>query len=204
MSKSSKSWLKTRARDAYVKQARQARYRSRAVYKLAQIDARHRLFKTGQRVVDLGCAPGGWSQYASRRIGAAGSVVAVDVLLMQPIPGVSFVKGDVREAPVYARCLQQLEGEGADLVISDMAPKLSGIKSTDQARSMHLVKLACDFAQAALKPGGTLLVKLFQGSEADAVRKEIAGKFQRLITCKPRASRAASREFYVLARLYGL
>jgi len=204
MPKSSLTWLKNRQRDPYVKRAQHSRYRSRAVYKLEEIDQRHRLFRAGQRIVDLGAAPGSWSQYASWRVGPTGRVIALDMLPMQPITGVSFLQGDFTDMAVYESCLARLEGEKADLVISDMAPNLSGIRHTDQARSMYLAELALDFACQVLKPGGGLLLKLFQGSGADAWRREIMQKFQKVSTCKPKASRDKSREFYVLAQRYAL
>ena len=202
MSKSSKKWLKEQQRDPYVKQAQRSQYRSRAVYKLEEIDQRYRLFKPGQQVVDLGSAPGSWSQYASERVGSAGNVIAVDILSMEPIAGVNFILGDFTETPVYEKLLEQLDGSKADLVISDMAPNLTGIKDTDQARSIYLVELAYDFAQQVLIPGGSLLLKLFQGTGADTFRKEIMDKFQKVTVCKPKASRDSSREFYVLAQVY--
>jgi len=204
MPKSSKTWLQAQQSDPYVKQARKSHYRSRAVYKLEEIDRRYRLIKPGQHIVDLGAAPGGWSQYASQRVGAEGRVIALDILPGKPIPGVTFLQGDFTDTEVYERCLDQLQGKKTDLVISDMAPNLSGIRDTDQARSMYLVELAYDFAQQVLKPGGGLLVKLFQGSGADACRRQIMEKFQKISVCKPRASRNSSREFYVLAQFYEL
>ena len=202
MPKSSKSWLKTRQCDPYIKQAQQHRYRARSVYKLAQIDRRYRLFKCGQQIVDLGAAPGSWSQYAIQRVGAEGSVIAVDRLPMQAIRGVRCLQGDFTHTPVCELCLAQLQGRKADLVISDMAPNLSGIRHTDQARSIHLAELALDFARQVLTPGGGLLLKLFQGSGADLCRDEIMRTFQKVSVCKPEASRNSSREFYVLAQLY--
>ena len=202
MAKSSKRWLQAQQRDPYVKQARQSDYRSRAVYKLEEIDQRYRLFRTGQVVVDLGAAPGSWSQYASRHKGAEGSIVAVDILPMEPIDGVEFIQGDFTETDVFEKCLESLHGARVDLVISDMAPNLTGIKSTDQARSMYLVELVLDFARQVLKPGGTMLVKLFQGEGTDTFRKELSKEFQKVTACKPKASRDNSREFYVLAQVY--
>jgi 23S rRNA (uridine2552-2'-O)-methyltransferase len=200
MARSSKRWLRAHERDPYVRKSRQSEYRSRAAWKLMEIDQHDRLFRPGQLVVDLGAAPGSWSQYAASRVGPRGRVIAVDVLPMAPVAGVEFMQGDFADAAVQARCLEALGDRRADLVISDMAPNLSGIRATDQARSMRLAELALEFARQVLAPGGDLLLKLFQGSGADAFRKELVEHFQRVNIRKPGASRSASREFYVLAR----
>jgi 23S rRNA (uridine2552-2'-O)-methyltransferase len=200
MSGSSKRWLREHARDPYVRKARQSEYRSRAAWKLMEIDRQDRLFRPGQLVVDLGAAPGSWSQYAASRVGPRGRVIAVDLLPMPPIANVEFIHGDFGDAGVHARCLEALQGRRADLVISDMAPNLSGIRATDQARSMRLAELALEFAREVLAPGGDLLLKLFQGAGADEFRKELVKHFQRVIVRKPGASKSASRELYVLAR----
>jgi len=165
-----------------------------------EIDERDHLFRPRQLVIDLGAAPGSWSQYAASRIGAGGKVVAVDVLPMEPIRNVEFIQGDFGDADVHRRCLGALSDRRADLVISDMAPNLSGVRATDQARSMRLAELALEFAEEVLAPRGDLLLKLFQGSGADEFRKELVKHFQRVIVRKPGASKSASREFYVLAR----
>ena len=200
MAKSSKRWLRDHERDPYVRKARRSKYRSRAAYKLQEIDQRDRLFRPGQLVVDLGAAPGSWSQYAASRIGPRGRVVAVDLLPMAPVNHVQIIEGDFGDVAIAARCLEALRGRKADLVISDMAPNLSGVRATDQARSMQLAELALEFATQVLAPGGDLLLKLFQGSGADEFRKELVEHFQRVIVRKPAASKSESREFYVLAR----
>jgi 23S rRNA (uridine2552-2'-O)-methyltransferase len=204
MAKSSKRWLQAHRRDQFVKQARDAHYRSRAVYKLQEIDKRDHLFKPGQTVVDLGAAPGGWSQYAVERVGHRGRVIALDILSMEPVDSLVFIQGDFTEEPVFNRCIESL-GEGrADLVISDLAPNLTGIRATDQARSMYLAELVLEFACRVLRPGGDLLIKLFQGEGVDAFKRELHARFQKVMVRKPRASRDSSREIYVLARGYGV
>jgi 23S rRNA (uridine2552-2'-O)-methyltransferase len=200
MSGSSKRWLRDRERDPYVRKTRQSEYRSRAAWKLAEIDQRDRLFRPGQLVIDLGAAPGSWSQYAASRVGARGRVLAVDVLPMETLAHVEFIPGDFGEEAVRASCLEALQGRRADLVISDMAPNLSGVRATDQARSMRLAELALEFSRQVLAPGGDLLLKLFQGAGADEFRRQLVEHFQRVMVRKPGASRSASREFYVLAR----
>ncbi|MEX2525198.1 MAG: RlmE family RNA methyltransferase [Gammaproteobacteria bacterium] len=202
MSKQSKTWLKQHARDPYVKRARGDAFRARAVYKLQEIDQKDRLFKTGQTVVDLGAAPGSWSQYAARRVGPAGTVVALDVLEMEPVNNVQFIQGDFTEEDTLAACLAVLGERKADLVISDMAPNLSGIRDADQARSLYLAELALDFAGRVLNPGGDLLVKIFEGTGVDRYREQLSESFQKVIIRKPKASRDRSREFYMLARGY--
>lgn len=199
-SKSSHRWLREHFDDPFVSRAQQEGYRSRAVYKLAEIDQRDRLFRPGMRVVDLGAAPGGWSQYAADRVGAAGRVVASDILGMDPIPGVEIVTGDFREEPVLQAILRQLGGEAADLVLSDMAPNLSGTDAVDQPRAIHLCELALDLAARVLKPNGAFLVKVFQGQGSDEFLRELRRRFARVVIRKPEASRQRSREVYVLAR----
>ena len=202
MTKSNKRLLQAHRKDQFVKQARDSHYRSRAVYKLLEIDKRDRLFKPGQTVVDLGAAPGGWSQYAVERVGHMGKVFALDILPMEPIASVSFLQGDFTEESVFKVCLESLDPGRADLVISDIAPNLTGIRTTDQARSMYLAELACDFACKVLNPGGDLLIKLFQGEGVDEFKRELRAHFQKVIIRKPQASRDSSREFYILARGY--
>ena len=201
--KSGKAWRKRQEQDPYVRRARKDQARSRAVFKLEEIDRRDRLFHPGQLVVDLGAAPGSWSRYAADAVRPGGRVVAVDVLEMAPIPGVEFIQGDFTGAAMFQACLDALDGRNADLVIADLAPNLTGIRATDQARSMHLAELVLDFAGRALKPGGTLLVKVFQGAGLDPYREELKHRFQKLAVRKPGASRTASREFYLLASGYG-
>lgn len=198
--KRDKRWLERQNRDPFVKQARNSNYRSRAIYKLQQIDQRDHLFRPGQLVVDLGAAPGSWSQYAVEKVGPGGRVVAMDILAMDPIPGVDFVHGDFTESAIYEKCLAALGSRQADLVICDMAPNLSGIRDTDQARSLYLAELALEFAGKVLGPNGVFLIKLFEGAGTEAYRKQLAEQFQKVIVRKPEASRTGSREFYILAR----
>ena len=202
MGKSSKRWLQEHDRDVYVKQARQTQYRSRAVYKLMEIDKQDQLFRPGQTVIDLGAAPGSWSQYAAERTGSNGTVIAVDILPVQPMDNVIIVHGDFTEQKTVDECLERLDGRQADLVISDMAPNISGIRTTDQARSMYLAELTYDFASNVLKQGGDMLVKLFQGSGTDPYRQQLVDIFQRVKYRKPKASKDSSREFYILAQGY--
>ena len=202
MPRRNKAWLQARSKDTYTRQARASEYRSRAAYKLIEIDQHDRLFRPGQTIVDLGAAPGSWAQYASARVGPRGRVIAVDLQEIRPIRSVHAIQGDFSDMAVFRHCLEALGGEKADLVISDMSPHISGIRVTDQARSMYLAELVCDFACQVLKPGGDLLVKLFQGQGTDEYRRELVERFQRVMVRKPRASRDTSREFYVLARGY--
>lgn len=199
-SKSSQRWLKEHFDDAFVTRAQQEGYRSRAVYKLAEIDRRDQLLRTGLRVVDLGAAPGGWSQYAADRVGPSGRVVSSDLLAMDPIPGVEIVTGDFREEAVLQRILDSLGDEPADLVLSDIAPNLSGVDAVDQPRAMYLAELALDLAVGILKPNGGFLVKVFQGQGADDFLRELRRRFLHVSIRKPQASRPRSREVYVLAR----
>lgn len=201
--RSDRQWLNARRRDPYCRRARQSHYRSRAVYKLQQIDSKAGLFQAGQHVLDLGAAPGGWSQYARERVGPRGRVIAVDMRPMQALDGVSFIVGDFGDEAVRQACLEQLGGPGADLVISDLAPNLSGIRASDQARGMALAEAAHDFCRYALKPGGRLLVKLFEGAGAREYRRRLKEHFAAVLVLKPEASRARSREYYVLAGAYG-
>jgi 23S rRNA (uridine2552-2'-O)-methyltransferase len=195
-------WMQRQQKDPYVKQARQSRYRSRAVYKLIEINKKDRLLQKGHIIVDLGAAPGSWSQYASEEVGPQGGVVSVDILPMENVNNVLFIKGDFTEQRVFDACLEQIGGTGADLVISDMAPNLSGIRATDQARSMALAVQARDFAIRALKPGGDLLLKLFEGEGAAEFRSGLQEHFNEVSTRIPKATRVNSRELYVLARSY--
>ncbi len=199
-SKSSQRWLREHFDDTFVAQAQQEGYRSRAVYKLAEIDRRDRLLRPGMRVVDLGAAPGGWSQYAADRVGPSGRVVSSDLLAMEPIPGVEIVTGDFRDEAVLRQILDALGEERADLVLSDIAPNLSGVDAVDQPRAMHLAELALDLAAGILKPNGAFLVKVFQGQGSDDFLRELRLRFRRVWIRKPQASRARSREVYVLAR----
>lgn len=201
-SKSSGRWLREHFDDPYVKRAQQEGYRSRAVYKLEEIDRRDRLLRPGMTVVDLGAAPGGWSQYARRAVGEKGRVVALDILPMDSMAGVEILQGDFREQEVLDRLLQTLGDHPVDLVISDMAPNISGVNSVDQARAMYLAELAVDLAKQILKPGGDLLLKVFQGEGFDAILAELRRSFKSIVIRKPKASRPRSREVYALARNY--
>lgn len=196
---SSQRWLHEHFTDPYVTRAQHEGYRSRAVYKLEEMDRRYQLLRPGMQVIDLGAAPGGWSQYARERVGEQGRVIASDVLPIEPIPGVTVIQGDFREAAVVAAMQQELSTEGVDLVLSDMAPNMSGMAAVDQPRALYLTELALDLAQQVLNPGGAFLVKLFQGSGSDAFLQSVRSQFRRVVVRKPEASRPRSREVYVLA-----
>ena len=198
-SKSSHRWLKEHFSDPFVKRAQAEGLRSRAAYKLEELIDRDRLLKPGMRVVDLGAAPGGWSQMARARLGERGRVLALDILPMDAIAGVEFLQGDFRDEAVLARLEQALGGAGLDLVLSDMAPNMTGVASVDQARAMELAELARDFAQAHLDPGGAFLVKLFQGAGFDDYLKDLRRRYAKITMRKPKASRARSPEVYALA-----
>ncbi len=198
--KSSQRWLARHEKDEFVKRARQEGARSRAIYKLEEIDRRDHLLRPGMTVVDLGAAPGGWSQYVKSRVGESGRVLALDILPMEPIVGVEFIEGDFTEQPVLDLLMQRLQGKPVDLVISDMAPNMSGVPSVDQARSIGLAELALDFADKALKPGGDLLMKTFQGAGFNELHVQIRQRFGKLVSRKPQASRAESREIYLLGK----
>ena len=199
-SKSSSRWLAEHEADQYVLEARKLGYRSRAVFKLKEINEKDRLLKPGQVVVDLGAAPGGWSQWARPLLGAKGKLIALDILEMAPLPDVEFILGDFREETVLHRLEAALGGQSVDLVLSDMAPNVSGIDAADQAGSIYLCELAMDFAEAHLKPKGTLLVKIFQGSGFEDYLKTMRQTFESVTIRKPKASRPRSREVYLLAR----
>jgi len=195
---SSSRWMKEHFDDEYVLRAQQEGYRSRAVYKLKEIDEKAKLIKPNMRVVDLGAAPGGWTQYVAEKVGKSGAVVASDVLDMQPIPGVEVVIGDFREEVVLDAIIAALDNNQPDLVISDMAPNFSGM-AADQPRSMYLVELALDLARNTLKPGGAFLCKVFQGAGSEEYFRDLKSSFKVVQIKKPKASRARSREVYVLA-----
>jgi 23S rRNA (uridine2552-2'-O)-methyltransferase len=201
-SKTSSGWLKEHFNDQYVVRAQQEGYRSRAAYKLLEIDDKDKLLKPGMTVVDLGAAPGGWTQIAANRVGSKGLVVALDILEMDPIPEVTVLHGDFREDEVLQQLLAALDGKPVDLVMSDMAPNMSGVKSVDQPRAMYLVELTLELCRTVLKPGGNMLVKLFQGEGSEAFIKECRAAFGKVIIRKPAASRGRSREVYLLARNY--
>jgi 23S rRNA (uridine2552-2'-O)-methyltransferase len=198
--KSSQRWLARNARDEYVKRARKEGARSRATYKIEEIDRRDHLLRPGMTVVDLGAAPGGWSQYAKGRVGTAGRVLALDILPMEAIPGVEFFEGDFTEQPALDTLLERLPGHPVDLVISDMAPNMTGVPAVDQARSMEVAELALDFAHQTLKPGGTVLIKIFQGEGFNEFYAQMRREFAKIVTRKPQASRSESREIYLLGR----
>jgi len=199
-SKSSSRWLQEHVSDPFVKQAQKEGYRARSAYKLLELNEKDRLLRTGMRVVDLGSAPGGWSQVASRLVGEQGRVVATDILPMDAIRGVEFVQGDFREQAVLDQVLKALGNEPVDLVLSDMSPNISGVSSADQAASIYLLELALDMARKVLKPGGTFVAKLFQGAGSDDYLKEVRRHFDKVVIRKPAASRSRSREVYFVAR----
>lgn len=186
--------------DEFVKRAQREGYRSRAVFKLEEIQRKDHILKPGMSVVDLGAAPGGWSQYALGLVGRKGRVVAMDILPMEPLPGVEFVLGDFREEAVLEALLNRLNGREIDLVMSDIAPNITGVDAVDQPRAMYLAELAVDFADRVLRPGGDLLVKLFQGEGFDPLLRELRARYDKVVMRKPRASRPRSREVYALAR----
>jgi 23S rRNA (uridine2552-2'-O)-methyltransferase len=198
--KTSKAWMQEHVTDAYVKRAQAEGYRSRAAYKLQQIAARDKLLKPGMTVVDLGAAPGGWTQIAARAVAPGGRVIALDVLDMVPVHGVTFIRGDFHDDRVLAALEQVLAGDAVDLVLSDMAPNISGIASADQARAVGLAELALDFAVKHLKPRGNFLVKLFHGEGFDPFVNALRGHFKQVLTRKPEASRSRSSEVYLLGK----
>lgn len=188
----------------YVEQANREGWRSRAVFKLQQIQDKERILKAGMTCVDLGASPGGWSQLAAKLVGSAGQVWALDVLPMAPIPGVHFVQGDFMAAETVAVLRALLGNRPVDLVMSDMAPNISGNRAIDQPRSMNLTEAALHFAEEVLKPGGDLLTKAFQGEGIDDFTRDLRERFAKVRIVKPKASRPASREIYLLARNYGM
>ena len=196
--KTSKAWMHEHVTDPYVQRAKAEGWRSRAAFKLMEIDDKDRLLRPGMVVVDLGAAPGGWSQVAAQRVGSNGRVLALDLLEMAPVAGVEFFQGDFREDAVLRELTLRLARRPVDLVISDMAPNISGIAVSDQARSMHLAELALEFAAAHLKPGGNFLVKTFQGEGFDAFRKAMNAAFDKVVVRKPKSSRDRSSEVYLM------
>ena len=201
-SNSSKRWLDEHNSDYYVKETRKLGYRSRATFKLIEIDAKDKLLRPGITVIDLGAAPGGWSDIASKKIGKKGHVFALDLLPMKPLSGVEFLQGDFREDNVIQTLLTNMAEQKADLVISDMAPNISGNKEVDQPRAMYLAELALDFTQQVLKPNGNFLVKVFQGTGFDQFVVSLRQCFNKVVTRKPQASRPRSREVYLLGLGY--
>lgn len=203
-SKSSRRWLQEHFADEYVKKAQREGYRSRAVYKLDEIQQKDRLIRPGITIVDLGAAPGGWSQYATRLLDGRGKIIASDILPMDGLPDVEFIQGDFREEEVFNQLLTAIGDHPVDLVMSDMAPNISGVEAVDLPRAMYLAELAVDLASRVLGPGGDLLFKVFQGEGFDELVKDLRSRFTRLVIRKPKASRPRSREVYVLARGYKL
>ncbi len=199
---SRREWMNRHVKDPYVKQAQIDGYRSRAVYKLLEINEKERLFKPGMGVIDLGAAPGSWTEWAQKQVGRKGFVVALDCLSMDSIPDVEFIQGDFREQDVLDNLFSVLSGRLVHLVISDMAPNMSGQKSVDQPRSIYLAELALDFACHVLVPGGCLLVKVFQGAGIETLVQSLRSHFAQVKHIKPKASRAASKELYILAKSF--
>lgn len=199
-SKTSSQWLKRHVEDFWVQEAQKEGWRSRAVYKLKEIDEKDKLLQAGMTLLDLGSAPGGWSQYASEVLQGRGKIIATDILPMDSLPQVTFVQGDFTEDEVLQQILTLMEGEQADLVLSDMAPNLSGMKAIDQPKSFYLAELALDLAQQLLKPQGNFLVKVFQGEGYNEYLNQLKLSFDKVISRKPKASRPKSREIYLLGK----
>lgn len=197
---SSKAWLREHREDPYVQQAVRDGYRSRACYKLLELQEREQLFKAGMTVIDLGSAPGGWSQVAAKLVGERGRVIASDILPMDSIADVTFIQGDFTEESVFNDILKEIGDKNVDLVISDMAPNMSGVNAVDQPRSIYLVELALDLACRVLAPGGTFVTKVFQGEGFDPLFQAAREQFGKVLTRKPQASRPRSREVYLVAR----
>lgn len=202
--RSSGHWREQQHTDPYVRRAARENWRSRAVFKLEQIQANERILKPGMCCIDLGASPGSWSQFATRLVGQTGRVVAVDLLGLASIDGVEFIEGDFLAAATLTAVTQALQGAKADIVMSDMAPNISGSRSVDQPRAMLLAEEALEFCGTALKPGGTLLVKLFQGEGFEAFVRDVRPRFGKVRLIKPKASRPESREIYLLARNYAV
>lgn len=203
-SKSSSRWLKEHFDDPYVKRAQQEGYRSRAVYKLLELNAKEQLLRPGMTVIDLGAAPGSWSQLAADIVGRRGRVVALDILPMDPLPGVEIIEGDFREEAVLQQLLAVVGERPVDIVLSDMAPNISGMTSVDLPRAMYLVELALDLCRLVLKPGGDFVAKVFQGPGSDDFVRALRQSFTRVTIRKPTASRPRSREVYMVARNYSV
>ena len=203
-SKSSNQWLKEHFDDEFVQRSQKDGYRSRAIYKLIEIQEKDRIIKPGMTVIDLGAAPGGWTEYAVKLLGKKGRMIALDILPMEPIPDVHIIQGDFREDEALNDLMQAIGKEKADLVFSDMAPNISGMGVVDIPRAYYLAELTLDLSQRVLKKGGGMLVKVFQGEGFDEYHKVLKENFTRVVVRKPRASRARSREVYVLATGYKL
>lgn len=195
-----RQWIRRHINDPYVKLSQKEGYRSRAVYKLLEIHERDKLFNVGMTVIDLGAAPGGWSQLAMKHVGDKGQVFALDILPMDNIAGVTFLQGDFTEIETYQALKELLQARQADLIISDMSPNLSGQKAVDQPKSIYLAELALDFAEKHLKPGGDMLIKVFQGEGFDQLNQQLKQSFAKVLIRKPKASRDCSREVYCLAK----
>lgn len=199
---SNQQWLDEHVNDEYVKKAQKEGYRSRAAYKLLEINERDQILARGMKVVDLGAAPGGWSQVATKMVSERGQVIGLDLLPIDPVNHVQFLQGDFREDDIYEELMTQLKGEKVDVVMSDMAPNISGMGTVDQPRAIYLAELTHEFALKTLKKGGCVLVKLFQGGGFDEYVKRLRNDFEKVHIRKPKASRARSREVYVLAKGY--
>ncbi|QRN02661.1 23S rRNA (uridine(2552)-2'-O)-methyltransferase RlmE [Legionella sp. MW5194] len=203
-SKSSKRWLQEHFDDVYVKKAQSEGYRSRAVYKLKEVDVKEHLLRPGMTVVDLGAAPGGWTQYVSQKLEGHGRIVALDILPMDALPDVDFIQGDFREDDVLHQLTNLIPERSVDLLLSDMAPNMSGTAAVDIPRAMYLAELAFDFADKTFKPGGSMLIKIFHGAGFDELIKQARTRFEKVVIRKPMASRSRSRETYLLAKGYNL
>ncbi|NOR69566.1 MAG: 23S rRNA (uridine(2552)-2'-O)-methyltransferase RlmE [Methylomarinum sp.] len=199
-SKSSNQWMQEHFDDEYVKKAQVMGYRSRSTFKLIEIQERDKIIKSGMNVIDLGAAPGGWSDYARKIVGKKNKVIALDLLEIDPIDGVDFIQGDFREDAVLDELYRVLDGAPVDLVMSDMAPNMSGNKGMDLPRSIYLAELALDTAQTVLTKGGVFLIKMFQGAGFDEYKKQVAESFASVVIRKPKSSRARSKEVYILAK----
>lgn len=199
-SKSSRRWLDEHVNDPYVKQAQKDGYRSRAAYKLLELNEKDKLIRPGMLLMDLGSAPGGWSQVAGRLVGDHGRVIATDILKMDSLENVDFIHGDFTEEAVFQQILDVLNGRKPDLILSDMAPNITGINSADQASSIYLVELALDMVKQVLKPNGNFVAKLFQGEGSDEYLKQVRACFEKVVIRKPDASRSRSREVYFVAK----
>jgi len=202
--KTSAKWLKEHFDDEYVKRAQKDGWRSRAVYKLIEIDEKDHILKPGMVVVDLGAAPGSWTEYAVKKVGAKGQIVALDILPMDGMADVTVIQGDFREAAVYDQLLASLENTQVNLVMSDMAPNISGMKAVDQPRAIYLAELALELANKVLADNGDLLIKIFTGEGLDSFKQELRKKFNKILVRKPKASRPRSSEIYLLARGYNV
>lgn len=200
MSKTSKAWMKEHFDDKYVKEAQRLGYRSRACFKLLELQEKDSLVRSAGTVVDLGSAPGGWSQVSAEIVGDHGRVIASDILPMDALAGVDFVQGDFTEDTVFEQILSVIGNSSVDLVISDMAPNMSGMAAVDQPRGMHLVELALDMAKSVLSPGGNFAVKIFQGEGFDAYLRDCRDSFKTVLVRKPKSSRARSKEVYIVGK----